>query len=157
MGVGVAVHAGAHLGEVVKVVRRAWHQLLAGLADGLATVFRLGLGDLGHMLGDQFAQLAHDLGALGGGRVGPLWKGGLGGGHGSMNLRCAARGDFGQYFLGGGVDGFKTAAAFNALAVDEVVDLLHGVGPCRAVFQAAIRVLVSAPICSISVTTTSPG
>jgi hypothetical protein len=36
--VGVAVDARAHLGEVVEVVGRARHQLLAGLADGLAGV-----------------------------------------------------------------------------------------------------------------------
>ncbi len=41
-GVGVAVDARAHLGEVAEVVGRARHQLLAGLGDHLAGVVGLG-------------------------------------------------------------------------------------------------------------------
>ena len=63
--IGVAVDARAHLGEVVEVVGRARHQLLAGLGDGLAGVQGLGARDLRNVRGDQVAELAHEPGALG--------------------------------------------------------------------------------------------
>ncbi|MPM99776.1 hypothetical protein SDC9_146970 [bioreactor metagenome] len=42
-GVGVAVHAGAHFGEVVKIVGSARHELFAGLRDHLAAIVGLGV------------------------------------------------------------------------------------------------------------------
>ncbi|MCY1382849.1 hypothetical protein D9M69_709110 [compost metagenome] len=78
------------------------------------------------MLGDEVAELADELRALGRGQAGPLGEGGLGGGHGGVHFGLAARGDFGQHFLRGGVDGFEVVGALDWLAVDEVMDLLHG-------------------------------
>ncbi len=124
-GIGVAVHARAHLGKVVEVVGRARHQLLSGLGDDLAAVVGLGLRDLGHMAGDQVAQLAHKLGAFGGGRVGPFREGVLRGGDGGLHLGLAACSNLGQHLLGGGVDGLEIVLAGDGLAVDQVVNA-HG-------------------------------
>jgi hypothetical protein len=119
----VAVHPRAHLGEIVEVVGRARHQLFAGLSDDLAAVVGLGLRDLGHVRGDQVAEFADQLGALGCGRGGPFRERFLGGRDGGIHFRLTAGGDFGQHFLRGGVDGFEGARALHALAVDEVVYL----------------------------------
>ena len=70
----------------MKVVSRTWHQLFAGLADGLAAILCLGLRNVGHMLGDECAEFAHDLGALTRWRLRPFGKSGFGGGHGGDEL-----------------------------------------------------------------------
>ena len=140
--VGVAVDARAHLGEVVEVVGRARHQLLAGLRDDLAAVVGLGLRDLGHVRRDQVAQLADQLGALRRGHAGPLREGFLGGGDRGVHFGFAARGDFGQHFLRGGIHGLEIVAAGDRLAVDEVIDS-HDV-TCESARPA--MVLTSAPM-----------
>jgi len=119
----VTVDARAHLREVIEVVGRARHELLAGLRDHLAAVVGFGLGDLRHVLRDQVTQLADQLRAFGRGHAGPLGEGFLGGRNGGVHFGFAARGDFGQHFLRGGVDGLEIVAARDLLAVDEVIDL----------------------------------
>ena len=88
--VGVTVHAGAHLGKVMEVVGRTRHQLLAGLADGLAAVLGLGFRNFRHVFRDQLAQFAHDFGALCGRCGGPFRERFFGCGNGSIDLRHAA-------------------------------------------------------------------
>ena len=89
--VGVAIHARAHFCEVRKIVGGSRHQLLASLRNGLAAIARFGFGNGGHVFGNQLAQLAHDLGAIGGRRGSPFWKGGFGGGHRLVDFIQAAR------------------------------------------------------------------
>ena len=78
------------------------------------------------MLRNQFAQGADLLGALGGGQAGPGGEGGLGGGHGGVHFGRAAGGHFGQHALRGGVHRLEVIGAGDGLAVDEVINLLHG-------------------------------
>ena len=82
----IAVDARAHLGEIVEIVRGARHELLACLCNHLAGVARLDVGDFRHVLRDEVAQLHHHGRALGRGQRGPFRKGGLGGGHGGIDL-----------------------------------------------------------------------
>jgi hypothetical protein len=116
----VAIDPRAHLGEVVEVVGRARHQLLAGLADGLAGVAGFDGRDLGDVPGDQFAELVHHPGALGRRRCGPLRERGLGCRHRSMDLGLATGCHLGQHLLVGGIHGLEVLAAFDELTVDQV-------------------------------------
>ena len=126
-GVGVAVHAGAHFGEVMEVVCRTGDELLASLRDGLAAVVGLGLRDVGHVFGNQVAEFVHQLGAFGRGRVGPFWKRRFGCRDRGVDVVAVARSHVGQHFLGGGVEGLEGGAAADVLAIDEVLDVWHGV------------------------------
>ena len=120
--IGVAVDARAHLGEVVEVVGRARHQLLAGLRDHLAGVLGLGARQLGHVLGDQVADLAHQRGAFGGRPRGPGGKRGLRGGDRGVDLVGAAVGHLGQHLLRRRIDGLERGLAVDRSAVDQVLD-----------------------------------
>ena len=78
------------------------------------------------MLRDQVAQGAHLLRALGGGQAGPGREGGFGGGDGGVDFIRATGGHFGQHALRGGVHCLEVVGAGDGLAVDEVINLLHG-------------------------------
>ena len=121
--VGVAIHARAHLGKVGEVVAGARHQLLARLCNHLAAVVGFGLGNLGHMTGDQLAELAHDLGAFGRRGIGPARKRRLGGGHGRVDLLGASTRHLADHVLGRRIDVVEIVVARNALAIDKVVDI----------------------------------
>ena len=75
------------------------------------------------MARDQLAQLAHDLGTLGGGGVGPTWESSLGGGHGGVDIVRATARNLADDLLRGRIDVVEIVLACNALAVDEVVDV----------------------------------
>ena len=70
----MAVHPHAHLGEIIEIVGRARDELLAGLRDDLPGILCLGPGELGHVGGNQVAELANELCALGRGQPRPRWK-----------------------------------------------------------------------------------
>ena len=121
--VGVSIHPRAHLSKVGEVVCRTRNQLFTRLRDGLAAVIRLHLRNFRHMSGDEFTQLAHQLGTLRCGRGRPAWEGGFGGCYGGVDFGFTARSDLCQHVLCSRVDGFKVVGTGNGLAVDEVVDL----------------------------------
>ena len=56
-GVGMAVDARAHFGEVVEVVCRARHQCIARLRDHLSGITALGFRQLGYVLADQLGKI----------------------------------------------------------------------------------------------------
>ena len=134
--VGVAVDARAHLGKVVKIVRRAWHQLFAGLRDHLAAVHRFGARNLGHMSRYQVAQFADQSGALGCGQAGPLRESLLGGGDGGVDFIATAGCHFSQYLLCSRVDGFEILLAADGLAGDQMLNLHKYGSPKRPAVQS---------------------
>ena len=89
-GIGVAINARAHFCKVRKIVSGTRYQLLACLRNGLAAIARFGFGNGGHVFGNQLAQLAHDLGAIGGRCSSPFWKGRFGGSHRLIDFIQAA-------------------------------------------------------------------
>ncbi|MNE38018.1 hypothetical protein D3C80_1318970 [compost metagenome] len=120
--VGVTVHVGADFGEELEVVRGARDQHVLGLVDRQTGVQGLQLGQLGHVLVDQFTQLAHQLGAFLGGGVGPLREGFLGRGHGLGDFLGTAAGHFADHFAGSRVQVLEDFFALDLTAVDPMLD-----------------------------------
>ena len=103
----MTIYPCAHFCKVRKIVGGPGYQLLACLRNGLTTIAGFCFGNVWHMLGNEFTELAHDLGALGGWRGRPFWKSRFGSCHGLIGFKLTARGHLGQDFLRGRVNGFK--------------------------------------------------
>jgi hypothetical protein len=121
----VTVDAHAHLGEVVEVVGRTRHELLAGLRDDLPGVLRFGARQSGHVARDEVSQRAQDLRALGCRLASPGRERGLRGGDRRVHFGGTAACDLGQHLLRGRVERFEGGSALDRLAVDQVADV-HG-------------------------------
>ena len=103
--VGVAVDARAHLGEVVEVVGRARHQLLAGLRDRPGRCPRLGARESrARAWRSGRRACASASRARLAGRAAQAGERGLGRGDGGVDLVVAAGGHLGQHLLRGRVD-----------------------------------------------------
>ena len=87
----MAIHTRAHFCKVRKIIGCARHQLLACLRNGLTAIACFGLGNGRDIFGNEFPQLAHDLGAICGGCGGPFGKGSFGCGHRLIDFIQAAR------------------------------------------------------------------
>ena len=110
---------------------KAAHHVAAGVRQGLAVLAGEGLGELVHVAVEECYELHHHpRPAL---RVGGA-PGGLGGGgraHGGVELGGGGQCHPGLNLAGGGIEDLGAAArcAGNALAVDEVADLVHELSP----------------------------
>lgn len=156
--VAVAVHARAHFGEEVEVVRGAGDQHVAGLVDRQAGVEGFQLGQLRHVLVDQLAEAAHQPGALLGRSVGPFREGLFRRGHGLGDFLGAAAGHFADGFTGGRVVVDEGVTALDFAAVDPVLDHVHASWVLRAKNSASLTIrLTRRPTPSTSTTTSSPG
>jgi hypothetical protein len=121
--IGMAIHPHAHLGEIVEIVGRPRDELFAGLGDDLPGIPCLGPRDLGDVGGDQIAELANELRAIGGGQPCPLWERLFGGCDRGVDLLLPAPGDLGQHGLGGRIHRLEIFLRRDRRTVDQVLYL----------------------------------